>query len=83
MRLKFEQTGFSPTTRRTWLDDLELKHVIDLTLEVPGDGFTRATLTIAPDQIEIDAETAAHLIAAIRELAIHHEVAQDRGTDDG
>jgi hypothetical protein len=78
MKLKFEQTGFSPTTRRIWLDGMELKHVVEFTLEVLRDGYTTATLRIAPQEIEIDAETAAHLIAQIRELAIRDEAERGR-----
>lgn len=78
MKLKFEQTGFGPSMRKIWLDGVELKHVLDLTLEFTHDAFTTATLRIAPDEIEIDTETAAHLIAAIRELAIEEEAAHVR-----
>lgn len=76
MRLKIEQTSFNPSTRKVWLEGVELRHLMDLTLEFSPDVVTTATLTIGVDALEVDAETAAHLIAEIREAAIRGESAK-------
>ena len=64
LRLKIEQPKLSPHTARVWLNDLEISHGLQsLTLQWSAGEITMATLTIGIRELDMDAQTIAHLIA--------------------
>ncbi len=69
MQLKIRQTGMNSHGLKVWLEGVELLHLFSLTLECQLHQGTVATLRIAVDGLDVDTQTAAHLIAFIRERA--------------
>lgn len=49
-----------------WLDDVKLTSLESLTIEWAKDNITVATLRIAVDDLDIDAESAQRLIAMVK-----------------
>jgi len=64
LRLKIEQPTLSPHSTRVWLDGLDISHGLQsLTLYWKSGEVTMATLTVAIREVDMDAQTIAHLIA--------------------
>ncbi len=55
-----------PGETDTWLDDVKLTSLESLTIEWAKDSITVATLRIAVDDLDIDAESAQRLIAMVK-----------------
>ena len=64
LRLKVEQPKLSPHSTRVWLDGLDISHGLQsLTVQWSMSEITMATLTIGIREVDMDAQTIAHLIA--------------------
>lgn len=64
LRLKIEQPTLSPHSTRVWLDGLDISHGLQsLTLYWKSDEVTMAELTIGIREVDMDAQTIAHLVA--------------------
>ncbi len=64
LRLKIEQPTLSPHSTRVWLDGLDISHGLQsLTVQWSMSEITMATLTIGIREVDMDAQTIAHLIA--------------------
>ncbi len=66
MRLKVRQAGWLPMETDIWLDDVKLTSLESMTIEWGKDNITVATLRIAVDDLDIDAESAQRLIAMVK-----------------
>jgi hypothetical protein len=67
MRLRLSATGRSPSTVRVRLDDAEItSSLVSIGIEFAVDEMNRATLTISPDELEVDAEVIALLEAHLK-----------------
>jgi len=66
MRLKIRQKSYRPGNTDIWLDDVKLTSLERLTIEWSKDDITIATLRIAVDDLDIDAESAQRLIAMVK-----------------
>ena len=66
LRLKIEQPTLSPHSTRVWLDGLDISHGLQsLTLYWKSDELTMAELTIDIGEVDMDAQTIAHLTAVV------------------
>lgn len=65
--LKIRQDRPSPLSTRVWLDGHEISRgLTSLTLTLGAGDVTRAELSIFVDDVDVDAETLAHLRAYVR-----------------
>lgn len=66
MRLRVQQHDRRPQSIRVWLGDQEItSDLMSLKLECACDDLTIAEICIAPDDVQVDATTLAHLAARI------------------
>ena len=66
LRLKIEQPTLSPHSTRVWLDGLDISHGLQsLTVQWSMSEITMATLTIGIREVDMDAQTLAHLTAVV------------------
>jgi hypothetical protein len=68
VKIRVEQKDLRPGSLRVWLDDLEItSRLMEFGIEWSRDSVTVASLQIAPDELEIDSETAVRLLAIVEE----------------
>jgi hypothetical protein len=64
LKLKVEQPTLWPQSTRVWLEGVEISHGLQsLTVQWSMSEITMATLTIGIREVDMDAQTIAHLIA--------------------
>lgn len=77
-KLRIEQQSLRPNIMRVWLNEQELSScVTSVSLEAGADRITKATLTIAVGELEIDATVLVSLIGRTQDPALIEQAIRD------